>query len=112
MSRLRGITFDHWDGGAGHITTGLQAGLAHPVGGAAIVAAGTGSDQLLYVVPGIHWGLGLLVPMDSKSLLRADPTRHLYVYEGRRETFWSVGLGFAALRRAKGQPAASRALPD
>jgi hypothetical protein len=141
--RLRGITFDHWDGARGAaflkptlratnltrgplgsdfalvmfpegisfrppiITVGLQAGLAYrlavgPVsllprgGGAAIVVAGVGGEQMLHIVPGVQWGLGLLVPVDAKSLVRADVTRHLYVSDGRRVGFWSVGFGFAA----------------
>jgi hypothetical protein len=141
--RLRGITFDHWDGAGGAaflrptlratnltrgplgsdfalvvfpdgisfrppiVTVGLQAGLAYRIavgpvsllprgGGAAIVVAGVGGEQMLHIVPGVQWGLGLLVPVDAKSLVRADVTRHLYVSDGRRVGFWSVGFGFAA----------------
>jgi hypothetical protein len=145
--RLRGITFDHWDGAGGAallrptlratnlirgplgsdfalvifpdgisfrppaLTLGLQAGLAYRIavgpvsllprgGGAAIVVAQAGGEQLLRIVPGVQWGLGLLVPVDAKSLLRADVTRHLYISDGRSVGFWSVGFGFAAPRRA------------
>ena len=144
--RLRGITFDHWDGAAGPallrptlratnltrgqlgsdfalvffpdgisfrppiVSAGLQVGLAYRIpagpssfllkgGGAAIVVAGVGGERLLHVVPGVHWGLGLLLPLDAKSLIRADLTRHLYTYDGRTAGVWSVGLGFAAPRR-------------
>jgi len=146
--RLRGITFDHWDGAGGAaflrptlratnltrgplgsdfalvmfpdgisfrppvITVGLQAGLAYRigvgpvsllprVGGAAIVVAGVGGEQLLHVVPGVQWGLGLLVPVDAKSLVRVDLTRHLYTSDGRTAGFWSVGFGFAAPRKQR-----------
>ena len=145
--RLRGITFDHWDGAGGAaflrptlratnltrgplgsdfalvmfpdgisfrplvVTVGLQAGLAYRVavgpisllpkgGGAAIVVAAPGGEQRLHIVPGLQWGLGLLVPVDAKSLVRLDLTRHLYTSDGRRTGFWSVGFGFAAPRRA------------
>jgi hypothetical protein len=145
--RLRGITFDHWDGAGGAallrptlratnltrgrlgsdfalvifpdgislrppvLTVGLQAGLAYRIalgpvsllprgGGAAIVVAGVGGEQMLHVIPGVQWGLGLLVPVDSKSLIRADLTRHLYTSDGRSAGFWSVGFGFAAPLRA------------
>jgi hypothetical protein len=147
--RLRGITFDHWDGAGGAaflkptlratnltrgslgsdfalvmfpegislrplvLSAGLQAGLTYRVavgpvsllprgGGAAIVVAAPSGEQRLHIIPGVQWGLGLLVPVDAKSLLRADVTRHLYVSDGRRVGFWSVGFGFAApLRGAR-----------
>jgi hypothetical protein len=145
--RLRGITFDHWDGAGGPaflrptlratnlvhgplgsdfalvifpdgisfrppaLTVGLQAGLAYRIavgpvsllprgGGAAIVLAQGGGDQLLHVIPGVQWGLGLLVPLDAKSLVRVDLTRHRYISDGRSVGFWSVGFGFAAPHRA------------
>jgi hypothetical protein len=145
--RLRGVTFDHWDGAGGPailkptlratsltrgslgsdfalvffpdgisfrppiVTAGLQAGLAYRIpagpaslllkgGGAAIVVAGVGGEQLLHIVPGVHWGLGLLIPLDAKSLLRADLTRHLYTSDGRTVGFWSVGFGFVVPCRA------------
>jgi len=154
--RLRGITFDHWDGAGGAallrptlratnltrgplgsdfalvmfpdgisirpllVTAGLQAGLAYRIaigpvsllprgGGAAIVAAGGGGEQLLHIVPGVQWGLGLLVPVDAKSLIRADLTRHLYTSNGRSVGFWSVGFGFAAPLRGAASPRRSRA---
>jgi hypothetical protein len=146
--RLRGITFDHWDGAGGAallrptlratnltrgrlgsdfalvffpdgisfrppiVTAGLQAGLAYRIpagpaslllkgGGAAIVVAGVTGEQMLHIVPGVHWGLGLLIPLDAKSLIRADLSRHLYTNDGRTAGFWSVGLGFAAPRKQR-----------
>ncbi len=146
--RLRGITFDYWDGAAGPVflrptlratnlsrgglgpdlaltlfpdgvslnppavTVGPQAGLAYrfavgPVsllpkaGGAAILVAVLGGEQPLYLVPGLQFGLGMLVPLDAKSLFRVDLTRHLYSLDGRNVGFWSAGFGFATPRRAK-----------
>jgi hypothetical protein len=52
------------------------------------------------VIPGVQWGLGLLVPLDAKSLVRVDLTRHRYISDGRSVGFWSVGFGFAAPHRA------------
>jgi hypothetical protein len=140
--RLRGITFDHWDGGAQALfnptlrannltrgrlgsdfalvffsdgisfwppvlTAGLQAGLAYRIpagpaslllkgGGAAIVVASVGGEQMLHIIPGVHWGLGFLLPLDAKSLIRADLTRHLYTRDSRSLGLWSFGVGFAA----------------
>jgi hypothetical protein len=92
-------------------TVGLQAGLASRAavgpasllvkgGGAAIVVAGLGGDRPLQIIPGIHWGLGLLIPIDTKSQLRADLTRHVYTPGGRTAGLWSVGIGFVVPRRA------------
>ena len=96
------------------VTVGLQAGLAcriavGPVsllprgGGAAIVVAGVGGEeQQLHVVPGVQWGVGLLIPLDGKTQLRADLTRHLYVSNSHSVGFWSVGVGLvAALKSVK-----------
>ena len=92
-----------------HLTAGPQAGLTYRIamgpvsllprgGGAAIVSVGAGGERLAHVIPGVQWGLGLLVPVDAKSLIRLDLTRHLYVSDGRSVGFWSVGFGFAAPR--------------
>ncbi|MGH7580500.1 MAG: hypothetical protein ACREM9_10045 [Gemmatimonadales bacterium] len=92
------------------ITTGLEAGLVDRIavgpasvllegGAAAIVAAGIGGEEYLRVVPGVHYGLGLLVPVEAKALIRADLTRHLYRVEGRTVGIWSVGVGFVVGRR-------------
>jgi hypothetical protein len=51
------------------------------------------------IVPGVHFGLGLLVPLDALSLIRADLTRHLYTTNGRTMGLWSFGIGFAAARK-------------
>jgi hypothetical protein len=91
------------------VTVGLQAGLVHRIavgpvsvlpkgGAAAIVVAGAGGDQRLHVAPGMHWGLGLLIPLQAKAQLRVDLTRHLYTNTGRTTGLWSVGFGFAATR--------------
>jgi hypothetical protein len=93
------------------VTAGIQAGAALRVpagpaslllkgGGAGIVAAGPLNDQLLHLIPGLHWGLGLLLPIDAKSQIHVDLTRHLYVREGRGTSLWSIGFGFAAPRRS------------
>jgi hypothetical protein len=96
------------------VVLGLQAGVAQPVpagpatlllkaGAAGIAAAGLlGDSRLFHLVPGVHAGLGLLVPVDSKSSLRFDVTRHLYDIPGHGRSFWSFGVGFAAgLRRGR-----------
>lgn len=90
------------------IAAGLQASLAYRLvpgpaslllkgGGAGIAAVGGG--LMPNIVPGVHFGLGLLVPLDALSLIRADLTRHLYTTNGRTMGLWSFGIGFAAARK-------------
>ena len=92
------------------ITAGLEAGLVDRIavgpasvllegGAAAIVAAGLGGDQYLRIVPGVHYGAGLLLPLEARAMIRADLTRHLYRVEGRTVGIWSVGVGFVVGRR-------------
>ena len=89
------------------LIVGLQAGLAQPVaigpgallvkvGGAGIVAAGVQAEgAFFHLVPGIHAGLGALIPVDRKSTLRLDVTRHVYRSAGASWALWSFGFGFA-----------------
>jgi hypothetical protein len=44
-------------------------------------------------------GLGLLIPVDRKSALRLDVTRHRYRTSSFGQSVWSLGVGFAAGRR-------------
>ena len=92
---------------------GVQAGLAQPVtagpatfllkaGGAGIAVAGILADgKLFQLVPGVQAGLGILLPVDRKSTLRLDVTRHVYQPFGARSGVWSFGVGVAggAVRR-------------
>ncbi len=93
------------------LTAGIQAGAALRVaagpaslllkgGGAGIVSAGLTGDRLVHLIPGLHWGLSLLLPLDAKSQVHVDFTRHLYVREGLNTGMWSIGFGFAAPRRS------------
>jgi hypothetical protein len=87
------------------LTVGLQAGLAQPVragpvtfllkaGGAGIVvAAPLGDDRLLRIFPGAHAGLGVLVPVDRKSTVRLDVSRHTYSSLSYGHSVWSFGFG-------------------
>ena len=89
------------------LVVGLQAGLAQPVpigpgallvkaGGAGIVAAGVQAEGgFFHLVPGIQAGLGALIPVDRKSTLRLDVTRHVYPSVGGSWALWSFGFGFA-----------------
>ena len=93
------------------VVVGLQAGLAHPVhagpvtfllkaGGAGIAVAGILPDSRLFrLFPGLQAGLGLLLPVDRKTTLRLDVTRHRYSdWRGG----WSFGVGFSGgLRRGR-----------
>jgi hypothetical protein len=100
------------------VTADVQIGLAQQIhlgpvslllkgGGAALVSAGLLGDRLLRVIPGVHAGLGLLLPVDARSMLRADLTRHVYTSDGRTVAMWSVGAGLAVPLQAKraGDPA-------
>ena len=93
------------------VVVGLQAGLAQPVhagpatlllkaGGAGIAVAGLLPDSRLFrLFPGFQAGLGVLLPVDRKTTLRLDVTRHRYTDWG--ET-WSFGFGFSGgLRRLR-----------
>ena len=90
------------------LAAGLQAGFAYRLvpepasvllkgGGAGIAAVGAGA--LPRVIPGVHVGLGLLVPLDARSLIRADLTRHFYTTNGHTLGLWSLGIGFTAARK-------------
>jgi hypothetical protein len=90
------------------LTAGLQFGVAHRVplgpvavllkgGAAALVSAESGGNQPFHAIPGVHGGLGLLVPVDARSYLRADLTRHLYLSDGRELRMWSLGAGFSVV---------------
>jgi hypothetical protein len=87
------------------LIVGLQGGLAQRVplgkmsllvkgGMAAIVAGGLAmQDPFVYVVPGVQAGLGLLVPMDRRSSIRLDLTRHIYHSRYDNTQVWSFGFG-------------------
>ena len=89
------------------LTVGPQAGLALPVRAGPVTrllkggAAGIASAGLLFegghfrLIPGAQAGLGLLLPVDSKSTVRLDVTRHVYQSSGFRLGVWSFGFGFA-----------------
>jgi hypothetical protein len=94
------------------VTTELAAGLVNRVrlgpvsvllkgGAAAIVSAGLGNERLLHVIPGVHYGVGLLLPLEARARIRADLTQHLFRSEGRSVRFWSIGLGFVVSREAR-----------
>jgi hypothetical protein len=88
------------------VTVGLQAGLAQPIvvgpailllkaGGAGLTSVGLLPDQHLFqFVPGVQAGMGLLVPVDRKSALRFEVTRHAYRTSFNPPGVWSFGVGF------------------
>lgn len=87
---------------------GLQAGLTQPLaagpvtllpraGAAAITALGLLSDSdLIRIVPGVQAGLGILVPVDRRSSIRLDLTRHAYRSSYGNFRVWSFGVGVSA----------------
>ena len=93
------------------LTLAPQAGLALPVragpvsvllkgGAAGIVGAGLLPDgRYLHIIPGAQAGLGLFVPVDAKSSIRLDLTRHVYRSAGHSYGIWSVGFGVTGGRR-------------
>lgn len=96
------------------VLLGLQGGLTQPIaagpvtflpraGAAAITALGLLADgDLIRVVPGVQAGLGILVPVDRKSTVRLDVTRHAYKSSYGSVGVWSFGFGFSAgLRRQR-----------
>lgn len=89
------------------VTVGVQAGLAQPIvagpailllkaGGAGLASVGLLPDQHFFqLVPGVQAGVGLLVPVDRKSALRFEISRHAYRTSHYRHSVWSFGVGFA-----------------
>ena len=84
---------------------GLQGGLTHPLavgpvtllpraGAAAMTALGLLADNdLIRIIPGVQAGLGVLIPVDRKSCIRLDLTRHVYRSGSARVGVWSFGFG-------------------
>jgi hypothetical protein len=96
------------------VLLGLQGGLTQPIavgpvtllpraGAAAITALGLLADgDLIRIVPGVQAGLGMLIPVDSKSCVRLDVTRHVYESSYGNFGVWSFGFGVSGgLRRAR-----------
>ncbi len=49
--------------------------------------------------PGLHFGLGAIVPIDAHGGIRLDLIRHYYASDGGPTGLWSLGVGFALLPR-------------
>lgn len=89
------------------LTVGPQLGAALPVragpltvllkgGAAGIASAGLfGGGSAFHLIPGVQAGLGLFIPVDRKSTIRLDLTRHAYRSSDHSLAVWSVGFGFA-----------------
>jgi hypothetical protein len=96
------------------VLLGLQGGVVQPItvgpvtllpraGGAALTALGLLADsKLIHIVPGVQAGLGVLIPVDRKSTLRLDVTRHVYRSSYDDLRVWSFGFGISGgLRRTR-----------
>jgi hypothetical protein len=96
------------------VLLGLQGGVAQPVavgpvtflpraGAAALTAVGLLADgRFVRIFPGVQAGLGILIPVDRKSVLRLDLTRHVYDSSYDNVRVWSFGFGVSGgLRRAR-----------
>ena len=94
------------------LTAAPQVGVALPLragpvtvllkgGAAGIASAGLfGGGGVFRLIPGVQGGLGLFIPVDRKSIVRLDLTRHAYRSSGYSLGVWSVGFGVAGgLRR-------------
>jgi hypothetical protein len=73
------------------------------VGPAAITALGLLADGgLIRIIPGVQAGLGILVPVDRKSTVRLDVSRHVYKSSYGNFRVWSFGFGVSGrLRRTR-----------
>lgn len=93
------------------VALGLQVGLTQAVGvgpvtllpragAAAITTVGllSGSD-LIRILPGGQAGLGMLIPVDLKSSVRLDVTRHVYRSSSGDSGVWSFGFGISGRPR-------------
>ena len=93
------------------VVLGLQAGLTQAVGvgpvtllpragAAAITTVGLLSDSdLIRIRPGVQAGLGMLIPVDRKSSVRLDVSRHVYRSSPRDHGVWSFGFGVSGRPR-------------
>jgi hypothetical protein len=68
------------------------------------LSALTGIGGGILVLPGYHFGGGLLIRTGKASGLRLDVVRHSYLIEQRTELFWSVGIGLTSLPGMKPTP--------
>jgi hypothetical protein len=87
------------------VVLGFQGGLTQPMavgpvtflpraGAAAITSLGLLADgDLIRIIPGVQVGLGMLVPVDRKSTVRLDVTRHVYKGSYNNFSVWSFGFG-------------------
>jgi hypothetical protein len=90
---------------------GLQGGLTQPIfvgpvtflpkaGAAAITAFGLlANGDLIRIIPGAQAGLGMLIPVDRKSRVRLDVTRHVYQSSNTNLGVWSFGFGVSGALR-------------
>ena len=58
----------------------------------------SGSD-LIRILPGGQAGLGMLIPVDLKSSVRLDVTRHVYRSSSGDSGVWSFGFGISGRPR-------------
>lgn len=89
----------------------LQGGLTQPIavgpvtflpraGAAAITAFGLlANGDLIRILPGVQAGLGMLIPVDRKSCVRLDVTRHVYKSSYTNLGVWSFGFGVSGALR-------------
>jgi hypothetical protein len=92
------------------VTANLQAGpvLRLPLGpvsflieggGAALMRVGVGGEQLMYIDPGVYYGVGLVLPLEARARVRLDLSRHVYRADAHTRSSWSIGVGIVVARR-------------
>jgi hypothetical protein len=82
----------------------VDAGFARalPVGPATVLLKGgignflaVGAENELY--PGVQAGVAVVIPLDRRSGLRLDLTRHFYFPQDGQLALWSLGFSLAVL---------------
>lgn len=94
-----GVLFLGADLGAAHAIRLGRARLLIRAGTSNIVAGGLDAHAL---VLGLQAGIGILIPVDPRSAVRLDLSRHRYFSDDIAPTAWTLGLGFAVLPSVAG----------
>jgi hypothetical protein len=91
---------------AGALTVQADAGLvqAFPAGPVRLLLAGGITNivdlaQSLEFYPGLHLGLAVLVPAETRPAVRVDLSRRVYLSSGETYPLWSIGLSLPVSAR-------------
>jgi hypothetical protein len=99
--RVAGTAANRADGGAGRRAALRRGRPDHPV--RLLLAGGITNivdlAQSLEFYPGLHLGLAVLVPAETRPAVRVDLSRRVYLSSGETYPLWSIGLGLPVSAR-------------